>query len=152
MEYRGPRNARKRSKRTSVQCGRTYKRRYRLEFHDPEGKEYGRPTYGWKMAPGHLKTKRQLLEMDLRPAQPIQAQVLWIRGGKEAVAYLYDVNKAKPKKLATLAQIFALEKAWAARRTCPLCGLDVGYTIRTSLGCCTDCYAATPRGRLQNAA
>ena len=36
----------------------------------------------------------------------------------------------------------AVAKALAARRTCPGCGLDRGYTIPTSLGVCVTCADA----------
>ncbi len=110
--------------------------------YDPEGIEHGGlPTYGWHMAPEGLATKRQLLAMELRAGgQPVAAQVLWMRYGKEAVAFLYRVDLAKPKRNTTLAQLHAIEKALASRRICPLCKDDAGYTIPTSLGCCVDCH------------
>jgi hypothetical protein len=93
------------------------------------------------MAPAGLATKRQLLALELRPGgQPIAAQVLWMRHGHQAVAYLYRIDLAKPKRIPTLAQLHAIEKALAARRVCPCCGHDAGYTIPTSLGCCVDCH------------
>jgi hypothetical protein len=139
-DYHGPRNSR-RSKRR-VRRGRTYNRRYRIEFYDPEGTRHGGlPTYGWRMAPDGYATKRQLLALELRPGgQPIAAQVLWMRYGKQAVAYLYRIDQAKPKRVPTLAQLHAIEKALRARRICPLCKDDAGYTIPTSLGCCVDCH------------
>ena len=141
-DYHGPRGMSRRRKHSGVRRGRTYNRRYRLEFYDPEGIEHGGlPTYGWHMAPEGLATKRQLLAMELRPGgQPVAAQVLWMRYGKEAVAFLYRVDLAKPKRIPTLAQLHAIEKALASRRICPLCKDDAGYTIPTSLGCCVDCH------------
>lgn len=95
------------------------------------------------MAPEGLATRRQLLALELRPGgQPVAAQVMWVRRGKPAVAYLYRIEQAKPKRIPSLAQLHAIEKALAARRVCPDCGLDVGYTIPTSLGCCVDCHQA----------
>ncbi|MEQ7124379.1 RRQRL motif-containing zinc-binding protein [Actinopolymorpha sp. B11F2] len=137
-DYRGPRRRRGRRARR----GRTYNRRYRIEFHDPDGTDHGgMPTYGWRMAPEGLATKRQLLALELRPGgQPVAAQVLWMRYGKPAVAYLYRIDQAKPKRVPSLAQLHAIEKALAARRICPLCKEDAGYTIPTSLGCCVDCH------------
>lgn len=149
MDYRGPRDG-KRRRRSSIERGRTYKRRYRIEFYDPDGKEHGGlPTYPWKMAPDHLLTTRQLLKLDLRPAQPPAAQVIWMRGGAEQVAFLYDRNKAKPKICPSLAVIFSLERAWQALRTCPICQRDVGYRVRrTYLGHCADCHEQLyPKGQ-----
>jgi hypothetical protein len=61
---------------------------------------------------------------------------------KVRVAYLYDVELAKPKRHATPRQQVALGKAMTARRTCPTCGEDVGYCIPRSLGECADCHDA----------
>ena len=128
--------------RTSIQRGRTYKKRYRFEFHDPTGAEHGGiPTYGWRMAPDGLATKRQLLALGLtRGRQPLAAQVIWMRAGKETIAYLYRIDKAVPKRPVTLPQIIALTKALEARRICPQCKQDAGYTIPTSIGRCLICH------------
>ncbi|MEQ7009379.1 RRQRL motif-containing zinc-binding protein [Actinopolymorpha sp. B17G11] len=148
-DYHGPRHQKPRSRRRSgIRRGRTYNRRYRIEFYDPTGADHGGiPTYGWQMAPEGLATKRQLLALELRPGgQPVAAQVIWMRGGKQAVAYLYRIDHAKPKRIPTLAQLHAIEKALAARRICPLCRQDAGYTIPTSLGCCVDCHRQLTEG------
>ncbi len=55
------------------------------------------------------------------------------------VAYLYRVELARPKRPATPAQLAALARAGAARRTCPTCGQLREYTIPRSLGQCVDC-------------
>ena len=70
------------------------------------------------------------------------AQVLWMRRRKDAVAYLYSIAAAKPKRVPTAAQLAAVGKALAARRTCRACGRDAGYCIPTSLGECVDCHYA----------
>ena len=57
-------------------------------------------------------------------------------------AYLYDVRFALPKRTATPAQLEALGKALAARRTCPECGRDAGYVLSRRLGVCNDCADA----------
>lgn len=145
-EYRGPRTGRRRSggRRSGslVRRGRTYSRRYRVEFYDPTGADHGGvPTYGWRMAPEGLATKRQLLALGLtRGRQPLAGQVLWMRGGKQAVAYLYRIDLAVPKRPITLPQIVAISKALYARRICPDCGQDAGYTIPTSIGRCVRCH------------
>ena len=139
-DYHGPRTKKRRSRPGPRR--RTRSRRYRLAFDDPDGTAHGGlPTYGWHLAPDGLATKRQLLALELRPGgQPIAGQVLWMRYGQQAVAYLYRIDLAKPKRIPTLAQLHAIEKALAARRICPLCHDDAGYTIPTSLGCCVDCH------------
>jgi hypothetical protein len=145
--YNGPRiGGRRRARRRP---GARRRRRLDTCFYDPTGARHGgTPTYPWRMAPEGLATKRQLLALELRPGgQPIAAQIVWVRRGKPAVAYLYRIDQAKPKRIPSLAQLHAIEKALAARRVCPDCGQDAGYTIPTSLGCCVDCHqAATHHG------
>lgn len=143
LDYHGPRKEHRsqRSRRSTLRPGRTYNRRYRLEFYDPHAEHHDLPTYPWHMAPGGLATKRQLLALELRPGgQPIAAQILWLRNGKIAVAYLYRIDLAKPKRVPSLAQLLSIEKALQARRTCPTCRTDVGYCIPTRLGECVDCH------------
>ncbi|MET9028160.1 RRQRL motif-containing zinc-binding protein [Nocardia sp. NPDC004168] len=72
----------------------------------------GIPTYRWHMAPGHLRTKRQLEAAGMRPnGQDIQGRIPFRRYGREQVAHLFDVNQAAPKRPATPAQLAALAKA-----------------------------------------
>ncbi|MGY1871986.1 RRQRL motif-containing zinc-binding protein [Nocardia gipuzkoensis] len=72
----------------------------------------GIPTYRWRMAPVHLRTKRQLEAAGLRPnGQDIQGRIPFRRYGREQVAHLFDVNQAAPKRPATPAQLAALAKA-----------------------------------------
>ncbi|MFC6083708.1 RRQRL motif-containing zinc-binding protein [Sphaerisporangium aureirubrum] len=118
--------------------------RIRAAFWDPAGTRYGIPTYPWRMAPPHLLTRRQLTAEGLRPGgQGVQAQVLWRsrRHGAPGVraAYLYDIRFALPKRTATTRQRAALDKANAARRTCPLCHIDAGYVLPRHLGVCLNC-------------
>ncbi|KIZ17357.1 RRQRL motif-containing zinc-binding protein [Streptomyces natalensis] len=115
-------------------------------FWDPDGSRYGIPTYPWRLAPDGLATRRQLRAKGLRPGgQAVAAQVLWQsrrpRPGIRA-AYLYRVDAAEPVRPMTPAKWAALDKALAARRTCPSCGQDRGYTIPTSLGICVTCADA----------
>ncbi|WP_189037352.1 RRQRL motif-containing zinc-binding protein [Streptomyces daqingensis] len=102
------------------------------------------PTYPWRFAPEGLATRRQLRARDLRPGgQPVAGQVMWRsrrnRGGVR-VAYLYRLERALPVRPMTPGKWAALTKALAARRICPGCGLDRGYTIPTSLGECVTCH------------
>ena len=117
--------------------------RYRSAYYDPAGERYGVPTYPWRMAPAGLATRRQLAADGLRPGgQPIAAQVMRRsrrRPSGAAVAYLYRIEAAKPKRPATPAQLAALERALAARRRCPACGTDAGYVLARRLGTCTPC-------------
>jgi len=69
-----------------------------------------------------------------------------MRRRKDAVAYLYSIAAAKPKRVPTAAQLAAVEKALAARRICPSCGQDVGYCIPLSLGECIDCHYGSQAG------
>jgi hypothetical protein len=117
--------------------------RYRSVYLDPEGTRYGLPTYPWRMAPAGLATRRQLAAIGLRPGgQPVAAQVMWqssrARGGT-GVAYLYRVELARPKRIPSAAQLAALGRALAVRRTCPECGRDAGYVLPRSWDKCLAC-------------
>ncbi|MBF6138277.1 hypothetical protein IU501_35480 [Nocardia otitidiscaviarum] len=69
-------------------------------------------TYPWRLAPAHLKTRRQLRAAGLRPGgqEPV-ARMVGRRFGREVVAYLYDATTAVPKRAATPAQLAAIAKA-----------------------------------------
>ena len=109
-----------------------------VQFYDPDGRRYGLPTYPYHWAPKHLYTVRQLRAHGLRPGgQSPAAQILWRRGLR--VAYLYRADLALPRRQATPAQLAALGKAMAARRTCPVCGTEKAYCIPRSTGLCNDC-------------
>lgn len=87
----------------------------RVLFYDPTGSQYGLPTYPWKWAPKHLKTRRQLATLGLRPGgQTPVAQIRWRKGGR--VAYLYDITHALPKRTPTGKQLVALDKTRRAHR------------------------------------
>jgi hypothetical protein len=76
--------------------------------------QQGIPTYPWRCAPEHLKTRRQLGATGLRPnGQDIAGKVVRSRGQRREplVAYLYNVNLAAPKRTASPAQLAALAKA-----------------------------------------
>ena len=114
--------------------------RYRERFQDPDGARSGSPTYAWRAAPGHLLTRRQLRERGLCPGgRPPVARLLWSAGRTVRFAHLYDSTHARPKRVASPAQLAALGKALAARRVCPECKTERDYTIPTSLGICVDC-------------
>ena len=109
------------------------------------------PTYRWGWAPEGLATRRQLAARGLRPGrQPIAGQILWRyrrHGGRgprlpTRVAYLYRADLALPKREPTPAQLAALGKAMTARRTCPVCGRDIGYCLPRRWDACLDCQDA----------
>ena len=113
-----------------------------VEFYDPDGHRHGIPTYPYHWAPDGLLTMRQLRDKGLRPGgQRIAAQILWRRRKHLAVAYLYRIDLALPKRQATPAQLIAIGKALAARRTCPTCRTEKDYYIPRSTGECNDCAA-----------
>ncbi|WP_329053691.1 hypothetical protein OG873_30520 [Streptomyces violaceus] len=99
------------------------------------------PTYRWRLAPDGLATRRQLRARGLRPGgQDVAAQIERPRRRREPlVAYLYEIERAKPVRPMTSAKWAALAKANAARRICPECRRDAGYVIPPSLGMCTPC-------------
>jgi len=116
-------------------------RNIKPEFYDPDGRRYGLPTYPYRLAPDGLLTMRQLRAKGLRPGgQDIAAQILWRHRKHRRIAYLYRIQDAKPKRQATAAQLAAIGKALAARRTCPSCGIEKPYCIPRSRGECNDCH------------
>lgn len=98
-------------------------------------------TYGWwDQVPDHLKTKTQLNELGLKPGPAPAAFIHYGRGRRERHYSLFDVNTATPKRVATAAQLAALEKAQQALRTCPQCTQDKGSRAALSeFGICYDC-------------
>ena len=109
-----------------------------MVFYDPTGAKYGIPTYPFRFAPDGLATLRQLAAENLRPGgQSVVAQLMWRRGKR--VAYLYRIDLAKPKRVATAAQLAALDKANRAKRVCPACGQLQDYQIPRRSGACLDC-------------
>ncbi|GAB2891802.1 RRQRL motif-containing zinc-binding protein [Streptomyces mayteni] len=113
---------------------------------DPTGEEHGgMPTYPWGQAPrDRFATRRQLRAMGLRPGgQPVAAQMIRHRKkqpDQPLVAHLYEIALALPKRTPTLAQEWALDRAMAARQTCPLCRVRFTYCLPLrTLGSCWDC-------------
>jgi hypothetical protein len=101
------------------------------------------PVYRWRLAPPGYATFRQLRAQGLRPGGQDVAAVLERprRRRGPLVAYLYRIDQAKPVRPMTPAKRAALDKAMAARRTCPECRTDVGYCIPRSLGMCVPCFS-----------
>ncbi|MEV0097355.1 RRQRL motif-containing zinc-binding protein [Streptomyces sp. NPDC050738] len=122
-----------------------------MRFFDPDGEEYGIPTYPKKLAPEGLATRRQLRARGLRPGgQDVAAQILWY-GRRDPrtrvrlirVAYLYYIDLAAPVRPMTAGMWRAHHAMMRARRTCQACQVTHTYVIPTSLGCCPGC-AETP--------
>jgi hypothetical protein len=114
-------------------------------FYDPSGRRYGLPTYPWKMAPDGLATLRQLAERGLRPGgKPIVAQLMWSRGrGKVAVAYLYAIDGAAPKRKPTAGNRRAVAAMLRARSTCRFCAQVFEYCLPRHNGrLCLECAKA----------
>jgi hypothetical protein len=109
-----------------------------VQFYDPDEGHHGIPTYPYHWAPRGLLTIRQLRARGLRPGgQQPAAQIPWRRGLR--AAYLYRTDLALSRRQATPAQLAAIGRALAARRTCPACGTEKPYYIPRSLGECLDC-------------
>ncbi len=116
--------------------------------------EYDRGT----TVPEGLVTRRTLREMGLSPGRN-QGPVAILRCKLCATrpnwscrhptrGYLLRIDLAVPKRVPTLAQEYALDRAMAARTTCPRCRrrYDVCLPLRT-LGSCDPCaqgYEPTP--------
>ncbi|PPK98032.1 hypothetical protein CLV92_102185 [Kineococcus xinjiangensis] len=105
----------------------------------PEVEAAGWVSYRWGSAPAGYATRRQLRMAGLCPGgKPPRAEVRWGRR-LERVAYLYRLADAQPKRVPSAAQLTALGKAMAARRTCTACGRDAGYCVPTSTRVCVNC-------------
>ncbi|WP_326658754.1 RRQRL motif-containing zinc-binding protein [Streptomyces canus] len=115
-----------------------------VDPHDPG--DGSLPVFRWKQA-GHtnLATRRQLREMGLRPGGQAPVARIECRGGQR-FAGLYRIDLAKPKLPMTLAKELALDKAMAARQTCPgPCGRRYFHCLPLKkLGTCLECYDGTP--------
>ncbi|MEV5730301.1 RRQRL motif-containing zinc-binding protein [Streptomyces pharetrae] len=102
------------------------------------------PQFRFRQAPKGLATRRQLRAMGLSPGgqEPV-AQLVWRRGAR--MAWLYRVDLARPKRIPTLAQKRALDRAMAARQTCPACRRRYQHVLPLrTLGSCLECYDGTP--------
>jgi hypothetical protein len=65
-------------------------------------------------------------------------------------AALFALAEARPKRQATPAQLAALARAQAARRTCPGCGRDTGRVL-VRPGVCAACVAAAHQAHVDEA-
>ncbi|MFJ5787908.1 RRQRL motif-containing zinc-binding protein [Streptomyces hydrogenans] len=102
------------------------------------------PVFRWRQAGPGLATRRQLREMGMRPGGQEPVARIECRGGKR-FAWLYRIDRAVPKQPMTLAKEAALDKAMAARQTCPACHRRYFHCIPLrTLGSCLECYDGTP--------
>lgn len=129
---------------------RHHRRRRRPEDRLPR-RASGLPEYDRGACPDHLATRRQLRERSVSPGGHEPVGILrcarcrnWPQwhcpASHRGRAYLFDLRLARPKRVPTLAQEAALDKAMAARQTCPEC-LTRYYAclpLRT-LGHCVAC-------------
>lgn len=110
-------------------------------YADPTG---ALPVHRWRQAPKGLATRRQLREKRLRPGGQDPVAVIECRGGKR-MAFLYEIAKAKPIRPMTFAKEVALDKAMAARQTCPKCSRRYYHCLPLrTLASCLECYDGTP--------
>lgn len=95
---------------------------------DPAGDIHGMPTYPWRCAPAGLATYRELSKEGLRPGgHPPVAQVMRCRGRRVLIAYLYDRERARPKRPMTPAKWAAVRTAIAAKMRCARCRRALDY-------------------------
>ncbi|MEV0604548.1 RRQRL motif-containing zinc-binding protein [Streptomyces sp. NPDC050315] len=109
------------------------------------------PEFDWHSAPKNLLTRRQLRSAGLSPGghDPV-AQLRCRRCSYRPrtacthLAWLYRADLAKPKRTPTLAQEWALDRAMAARQTCPRCLRRYMFCLPLkTLGCCLECHDGT---------
>ncbi|MGW2425562.1 RRQRL motif-containing zinc-binding protein [Streptomyces sp. NPDC001709] len=107
------------------------------------------PEHDRGAVPEGLVTRRQLRELGLSPGGHDPVAVLRC---KQCIyrpdqscthptrAWLYSVDLARPKRTPTFAQEQALDRAMAARQTCPRCHRRYYFCLplRTQ-GCCDPC-------------
>ncbi|TBO58885.1 hypothetical protein EYS09_14990 [Streptomyces kasugaensis] len=115
-----------------------------VDPHDPG--DGSSPVFRWRQAGReNLATRRQLRDMGLRPGGQEPVARIECRRGRR-FAWLYPIGLAKPKLPMTLAKEAALDKAMAARQTCPgPCGRRYFHCLPLkTLGSCLECYDGTP--------
>ncbi|MGW2353676.1 RRQRL motif-containing zinc-binding protein [Actinacidiphila glaucinigra] len=110
------------------------------------------PTYEWGSAPaGVLATRRQLRALRLRPGgnEPVAQlrcrRCLGLTRVCTRMAWLYRVDLALPVRPMTPAKAAALDRAMAARQTCPSCLRRYTFALPLkTLGSCLECHDGTP--------
>jgi hypothetical protein len=112
------------------------------------GEVDGLPALSWGWAArNRLATRRQLRALGLRPGGQEPVAVLMFQhtrpGRRIEYARLYLIDRALPKREATPAQLAAVAKALAARRTCTRCGQVRDYYLSTVSRMCGPCEDRT---------
>ncbi|MFB1044402.1 RRQRL motif-containing zinc-binding protein [Streptomyces chrestomyceticus] len=112
------------------------------------------PEVDWRACSDDLVTRRQLRDQGLSPGGHGPVAVLRCKACAHRPqwscihptrAWLYRVDLARPKRTPTLAQEEALDRAMAARQTCPVCGRRYFYCLPLkTLGSCLECHDGTP--------
>ncbi len=113
----------------------------------------GLPEYDWGTAPtDQLATRRQLRAARLRPGGHGPIAILRCRACATRPqrtctrpAYLYRRDLARPVRPMTLAKEAALDKAMAARTTCPVCLRRFHHCLPLrTIGSRLECHEGTP--------
>ncbi|CAM5676328.1 RRQRL motif-containing zinc-binding protein [Streptomyces griseomycini] len=100
------------------------------------------PEHDRGAAPEGLATRRQLRALGLSPGGHDPVAVLRCRAcayqpGQSCIhptrAWLYSVALARPKGVPTLAQEEALDRAMAARSTCPQCRCRYYFCLQAAV-------------------
>ncbi|MGW2690188.1 RRQRL motif-containing zinc-binding protein [Streptomyces sp. NPDC001414] len=113
------------------------------------------PEHDRTAVPAGLATRRQLRALGLSPGGYDPVAVLrctWCSYRPQWAcihptrAWLFSVDLAVPKRVPTLAQEWALDRAMAARQTCPgPCGRRYHHCLPLrTLGTCLECHDGTP--------
>lgn len=124
-----------------------------VDPHDDGQLPGGIPTYDWNTAPkAELATRRQLRAMGLRPGGHDPVAQLKCRHCSHKpltecrrLAWLYRIDLAQPIRPMTLAKEIALDRAMAARQTCPRCRRRYFYCLPLKTqGMCVPCHDGVP--------
>ncbi|MGW3984116.1 RRQRL motif-containing zinc-binding protein [Streptomyces mirabilis] len=129
---------------------RPRKKRRRREVKRVPRDQAGLPEYDRRELPEGLVTRRQLRDMNLSPGGQSPVGILRCRlclnrpdwsCRHPTRGYLVRLDLAKPKRVPTIAQEWALDRAMAARQTCPKCKRRYYFCLplRTK-GSCDPCF------------
>jgi hypothetical protein len=128
-------------------------RKRRREIQRIPRSEAALPEYDRGAVPDGLVTRRQLRDLNLSPGGHGLAAILRCKRcayrpqwscTHPTRAGLFSVALAVPKRVPTLAQEWALDRAMAARQTCKLCRRRYHHCLSTALGICLECHDGTP--------
>ncbi|QIB49507.1 RRQRL motif-containing zinc-binding protein [Streptomyces aureoverticillatus] len=112
------------------------------------------PEYDRGAVPYGLATRRALRDMGLSPGGNdgpvaiLRCKLCATRPNwscrHPTRGFLLRIDLAVPKRVPTLAQERALDRAMAARQTCGECGRRFYICLSKKLGCCLECHDGTP--------